>query len=491
MKKRKMKLSWIVLAAACVVGTLPTMARAQTAPAAADETARPVGLRPDDRRAEQPLTVPVFGVPVQLGGAWEFTTDQRREFDLDPARARDRRTSEHEVKLDARALFSPQWTGFVQAVWLHESRRAQGTPGVQVSRERERGQAWLRWDGVAAGTALAVQAGRVALLERRSWWWDDDLDAVRVTVGEGAWRLDSGLAREIARRSWQDAGIRPENRAVRRWFGQATWRWQRRHALDLFWLRQHDGSGDMAAGSVLNSEDDTDPSDLRAGWLGLRASGEARFESGHRFAYWADTARLNGRERVTDFTEGGDGRFTAGATAERALRGRAFDLGATWIFPVAWRPSLTVGLAEGSGGERSATLDANFRQTGLQENKGRLAGVKRLRYYGELLQPELSNLRIATAGAGIRFFDNSSAELVWHRYRQPVASTRLADARISEDPTGLDPRIGDEIDLFMALREWRRLEFTLALSHFKPGPAFAADRRSRASKVELGVALNF
>jgi hypothetical protein len=73
------------------------------------------------------------------------------------------------------------------------------------------------------------------------------------------------------------------------------------------------------------------------------------------------------------------------------------------------RPSLTLAYARGSGGEDSATRDANFRQTGLHENKARLAGVKRLRRYGELLQPDLSNLAITTLGSGIRWLGNSSA----------------------------------------------------------------------------------
>jgi hypothetical protein len=167
------------------------------------------------------------------------------------------------------------------------------------------------------------------------------------------------------------------------------------------------------------------------------------------------------------------------------------DLGAVLIVPVALRPSIGAGYARGSGGQRSATLDANFRQTGLQENKARLAGVKRLRIYGELLQPELANLVVRSLSAGVRVLENSSIELVAYRYRQPVPATEIVAARLSADPLGTSGDIGREIDLLISLREWRQLELTLRWSRFTPGAAFAADRRDPAHALELGAALNF
>ena len=149
------------------------------------------------------------------------------------------------------------------------------------------------------------------------------------------------------------------------------------------------------------------------------------------------------------------------------------------------------GLGARLGRAPDAAVDRNFRQTGLQENKARLGGVKRLQRYGELLDPELSNLRVATAGIGLRLLDNTSAELVWHRYRQVVASPVLAGSRLSQAPAGLDPRLGQEFDLFFAWRESRHLEFTLLIARFLPGPAFAANRRDAATGIELGIALNY
>jgi len=449
----------------------------------------PEGQRIDERRPEQPFSVDAFGRPVQVTGSWEYTDEKRGNFDLNRAAARDRRVREHEVKLEARTRLAPDTELFLQAVGLHETRRTQGSATTR-SKALERGQTWVKFERLR-GSRWALQAGRVALIERRAWWWDDDLDAVRMLGSGDGWRLDTGLARELLRVSSADRGIEPARRGVTRWFGQATWRTAPRHAFDLFWLAAHDASPRPADGSSVIDEDATDPSDLNARWFGLRASGEWRHGSGTRLGYWADTAVLRGRESLTDYNEAANGSFVAGSTATRRVRGHAFDVGTVLVLPLALRPSISAGYARGSGGERSATLDANFRQTGLQENKARLAGVKRLRIYGELLQPELSNLEVRSLSAGVRLLDNSSLELIGYRYRQPVPSTSIPGARLSADPLGVSGDIGREIDVLLALREWKHFELTLRWSRFTPGAAFAEDQRDPAQAIELGASLNF
>jgi alginate production protein len=452
--------------------------------------AEPAGLRVDERRSAQPLTVKAFGRPVQLSGTWEYTDEWRDNFDLNNANSRDRRVSEHEVKLEARTWPTQDTEVLLQAVGLHESRRTQGSLGTQRTHALERGQAWAKFERLG-GTPWALQAGRVALMERRAWWWDDDLEAVRLLRSGDKWRLDTGLAREVARVSSADTGILASARGVTRWFGQASWRLAPRHTIDAFWLHTRDNSAQSAAGSLAAREEETDPSDLTARWHGLRASGEWRPSKGPRLAYWADAAVLRGNETLTRYVERSDGQFTAGSSSTRRVRGQALDVGATLIFQVPLRPSVTLGYARGSGGERSTTLDSNFRQTGLQENKTRLAGVKRLRRYGELLQPELSNLAVSTLGAGVRILENSSVELLAHRYRQRVPSTELPGARLSTDPLGANGDIGREIDLALVLREWRQVELTFKWSRFKPGAAFASNRRDPARAIELGLSVNF
>jgi alginate production protein len=455
----------VVLALACPAQTAPALEPASR----------------DERRPEQSLAVDLFGQPVQLGGSWEYTDERRRNFDLDDTSARDRRAREHEVKLEARTRFGANTHAFAQIVGLHETRRTQGSSGKQVTHSAERGQMWLRQDRIG-GTPWSLQAGRVELLDRRAWWWDEDLDAVRARYDAGAWRLDTGIARELLRKSSADNGVLPAARGVTRFFGQATWPWAQRHALDAFWLVQNDSSSRPAVGAVFRDEDATDPSDLRARWLGLRASGEWRVDDGPRLAYWADTAFLSGRERVTAFNEQPDDSLVAAGTQRQRVRGNAFDIGATGSLALPLRPSLTVGYARGSSG---------FRQTGLQENKTRFGGVKRWQRYGELVQPELANLSVASLGAGVRVLGNSSIELMAHRLRQVRASDRLAGSRLSADPQGSSRNVGREVNLLIAVRESKRIEFTVKASHFKPGAAFAPDERKPARAVEFGVAVNF
>jgi len=451
------------------------------------------GQRIDERRPDAPIRVDLFGRAVELTGSWEYSDEQRTNFDLQASRARDRHVGEHEVKLEARWRQTEHTEIFLQAVALHERRRTEGTPGTQTTRALERGQTWVRFHQID-GAPLSLQMGRVALVERRGWWWDDDLDAIRLDYRGERLRFDIGIGRNLARVSSGDVQLDPTQARVSRGWGQLTWRKSSAIAAELFWLTNKDTSDTPAPGSVVSDPDLADESDLDARWTGLRFSGRVNPADGSgwpRLMWWADAVMLRGQERRTPFEEADDGTATAGITTQRRVRSHAHDVGATFAWLVPLQPSFTLGHAQGSGGAGRADLDVNFRQTGLQENKGRIAGMKRVRYYGELLQPELSNLSIATVGVGLRLFGNTSLEALAHRYTQVVASSSLAGSRLSSDPGGEHRDIGRELDVVLAVREWRHVELSLVWAQFRPGLAFAANRRDTARSLEAGLALNF
>ena len=490
------RLSWLLSALLCIA----TAATAQNAPrgtAGAAEPAEdaapvtPVATRPDERRSDRPLHFDIFGRLIEFGLSYELAHERRHDFDLNASSQRDRDVLDHELKIDARLRYNNSLTLFAPGKALADQRRERRDGSVRRRHSNERAQALVLVDDIA-GRPLSLQLGRIALIEPRAWWWDDDLDAARLRFAAGNFRLETGVAKELGRVSSALPGIDPVDKGVTRWFGHGGWRWAPRHDVELFWLNANDSSGAPAPGALFDGDSDSvDTADAKLRWIGLRASGEWRHRSGHRLGWRGDVARVRGRETRTPFGRTADDRLSAGTSSQRSVRGQAWGLGAQWRLPGAARPTFSLDLASGSGGTDSDALDLNFRQTGLQENKGRVAGVKRVRYYGELLDPQLSNLRIASAGFGLRFLHNSSAEVLLHHYRQNVASTRLAGSRLSVAPLGLRREIGREIDLVVALREWRHVELIMKLSRFMPGAAFAADRRDSATGIEFGATFTF
>jgi alginate production protein len=137
----------------------------------------------------------------------------------------------------------------------------------------------------------------------------------------------------------------------------------------------------------------------------------------------------------------------------------------------------TVGYAIGSGdGDPDDGTDHSFRQTGVHGNEARLGGVEGFQYYGELLDPELSNLHIATVGWGIGLLESSSLDLVYHYYRQVELASVLRELGTASEPTGKSRSIGQEVDLILALEEWKHFGMELRAGAFRKGAAFGSER---------------
>ena len=436
--------------------------------------------RPDERRPSQQATTQLFGRDLVLGGQYELTHQTRENFDLDSAVRRNRSRLDQELKLEALYRARPDVSVFVQAVGLAENDTHRSSGARTSERSLERGQTWVYFSDLASG-ALGLQAGRVALVDPRTWWWDEDLDAVRLLAGRGDWLLETGLARELGRKSSEEPRIDPEQDGVVRWFGRAAWQWTSGHTVETYWLRARDHSSQPSAGTVL-PEDAADASDPRLRWIGLRAAGDQRLGGSHRLGYWVDTGWVRGHETVTDFDDAPSGQVRSNGSSTQAVRGQGFDTGLMWTLPGAWRPTLTAAYARG---------DHGYRQTGLQENKARFRGVNRFRYYGELLRPDLSNLEIRTLAFGFRFLPRSSLEIVLHDYRQVDASRSLASDRLDADPLGTERSLGRELDLVLGIREWERVELAARLARFRAGAAFGPRQGEHATLLELAMTLVF
>lgn len=271
---------------------------------------------------------------------------------------------------------------------------------------------------------LSLQVGRQRFEDERNWLYDEELDAVRLRYARGTFAVELSASRnELVRKDL--LGPDPSER-INYYVLHASY-----GLLDLIELE----------GYVIVRDDPARERD-RPVFAGVRSRGEPVTD----LDYWLELSYAGGRD------------------GSNSIRGWAVDLGATYELQRGPRPALTLGFAFGS--ER-------FRQTGLQDNEGDFGGSASFQYYGEVLNPELSNLAIVTVGVGIRPTERFSLDLVYHYYVQDRASPTLRNAAIGAQPSGRSRRLGSEIDFIVGLTEFLgRFDFKAAVGYFMPGDAF-------------------
>jgi len=313
---------------------------------------------------------------------------------------------------------------------------------------------------------LSIALGRQKFKDERQWYFfSKNLDAVRVLADFWPVTVDVSLSRDLfdERRNVPDQE-RTNRIAVVGWSARPDLR------LEAYFVDRKDRTVRSDSPRL----------------LGLRVLADP----GRHLQVWADLVREGGSR----------GRFDSlsGRWFVRPVRAHAFDAGLTYRPRIRFDPSFTVGFALGSGDGsdglapslQPASADRTFRQSGLERNRDSWNGVVSFRYYGEVFDPELSNLRILTLGAGTRPLRSFSADLVYHRYEQDRPVPRLHHVGIDEDPKGADRRLGEEWDLAIGFEPDRRLELRLTAGRFQPGPAFEAGL-SPASAIRFQTKFRF
>lgn len=437
--------------------------------------------RQDARRPESPLRLDIAGRPLRITGAYDMSLRERRNYRLDDRNDRNVRDDvEHGFQMEFFLPWSEHLFFFAELKAFYESEfYRSGSDTGSHGGALARGLAWMYVDGFAQNR-LGFQIGRQNLREVREWWWDDDLDAIRGVWDDGPFHVEAGVARELARVAWREPDIDPAQKRVNRYFAHSSWLWASRQTLDAFVLHQDDRSGSARVGSFVKP-DDQDASDARLTWLGLRAMGQHSLARNGTLRYWADTAYVFGEDRVTDFDDD-----IVQAHRRNDVSGFGLDAGLSWQTALPGEPAFTLGYAYGSGdGDTGDGSDRNFRQTGLHNNKWRFFGVNRFRYLGEVLRPELSNLHILTAAAGMRLLENTSVELVYHRYAQARAASTLRDVRIGADLDGRHTHVGDELDVVLGVREGRHVDLALTAGVFRAGSAYGDLKGKTAALLML------
>ena len=292
-------------------------------------------------------------------------------------------------------------------------------------------QAFLTFREFIPGATM--QVGRKTYEDDREWLFDEELDGIRTVYRWDTYAIEGFVAREallpvdlLADRGDEDEPV------------------------DTYYLGATTALGEDKSATVYalyRNDRENDGEDLL--FTGLRSAGEVARGAD----YWLEAAVVSGDDD------------------RRNVLGYGVDTGVTHVFDHPLEPSLTVGLAYGSGDDGKGT-DGAFRQTGLHSNSDRWNGVTEFAYFGAALDPDLSNLAIGTVGIGIRPTKRSSVDLVYHYYHRPERADSFRDASIDADPTGRSGSIGHGLDLILGYREFENVDIEILGSTFFPGAAF-------------------
>jgi alginate production protein len=385
-----------------------------------------------------------LGHDFWIMGKLKFSLDAELDFDLGGEA-----NHQDEVKAEPEGMVALAWQ---PRDWFRVVTRAElKRKFVLAPSDKDHGDARLsltRGYVVAENLlpGVTVVAGRQNFVDKRKWIWEEPLDGARVTWLRGTLAFDVAAARdELMKRNLLDRRD-PEG-------GNYFWASGRYAFTDSV----EAGLYALYAGNRENRDDDLL-------FLGLQSYGKFIEDVEH----WLEVGVVTGEER------------------DRDVLGFGFDVGATWQSSLPLKPYFTLAAAFGSGDNGKGTDNA-FRQTGLQENSAKFGGVTSFDYYGQVLDPELSNLLILTAGVGVRPSRRSSVDLVYHHYRQIEKSDKLRDAALDADPNGASTYLGDGLDLVLGWRATDGLSLKVAGGVFLPGPAFDADEPAYQISAEAIV----
>jgi alginate production protein len=377
----------------------------------------------------------ILGNDFHLNADYRQTVRTEKEYDLSELYRADHNDVEPEARLELTGYFGNNLRAFFQ-LRARRQYAFDSDRDISQSRELDAGDTQLFLFARDMGMeGLAFKIGRQDIDEPREWLFDEYLDAIRIYYyGREPFVMEAALIHSVAElktkfETWTD------------FFGQVRWYFDKHSRLRSY---------------ILLRKDSDEARNREPVWWGIGYDGRPH----SRIRTWSELAVMRGTDKGED------------------LRAWGFDLGTTVVpFNHRLSPFLTLSYAVGSGDKTGGDgIDNDFRQTGYEDNVGGLGGVTYVRYYGELLDPELSNIRILTLGLGFRPLRRSSIEAFYHSYRQDRADDKLRSDLIDPParPNGVSRDVGWELDMLLGVSEiWQRISLSWVVAVFSPHQAFA------------------
>jgi alginate production protein len=297
---------------------------------------------------------------------------------------------------------------------------------------------------------LAFTLGRRSVSDEREWLFDEEMDGAQFTWRGETLSFEAMYAREQLLK--KDLLGDHDDNEPDYYFTRLSMRISKQSTASIYGLTQQ-------------SRKAKDPNLY---WVGSSWAGKTKDD----LEYWAEAAIVLGSDKGRD------------------IRGYGLDIGITKKFNnMSWQPRLTAAFAFGSGDDGSGA-DTAYRQTGIQGNEGRFGGRKSFNYYGEVFDPELSNMGIITLGVGYDLKSKTSVDFVFHNYFQHHASKKIRKSNLNAKPSGNNRQLGSELDVILAYKSKKDFKIDLIGGAFFPGSAFTKNNDT-AWFLGLGLEKNF
>ncbi len=383
---------------------------------------------------EPPETRHELAPGLRYGSEVQVDVERTRDFDLDSREDDD--VLAWEPQLEVALSYTPMAgvSGFLDLelakLYLPETPEGSKSESTRL----EVTELFVMLEDLQPGFSL--QLGRSQFEDGRQWLYDEELDGVRAYYATD--RVIFELSATRLNYFPRDLLNNSVDEQVNNYFALAHLPHSEESRTSFYLLAR--------------DERRADGEDLL--FAGVQSLGEV----GSSVEYWFDAALVTGEEDTND------------------IFGQGLDLGLSYTLDVVLEPAVTLGYAFGSGDDNPDGRDRNFRQTGLQGNEGEFTGDASFQYYGQVFDPELSNLSIFTLGLAVHPTEESSIDLVYHYYRQNKAVDELRDSNLEVDPDGVHRTLGQALDLILGYEsEDERVELSLILGQFFPGAAFPND----------------
>jgi hypothetical protein len=245
------------------------------------------------------------------------------------------------------------------------------------------------------------EIGRIEYSDERQWWWDEYLDTLRLQFETEDLELMLAAGKQQGRRRSSDEFIDPEEKGINRILGNIHWNLSSDQRWIFYYLLHDDESASYALNESI-AENRADQSDADLDWFGVAYQGALEQDSIGTLDWRIGYVQLSGDEIVYGFsgsTVTDIERFNIDASAYELM----FKWKPEWSDEVRFIYSHAVGSGDSNPGD---SRDGSFRQSGLQGNE------YDYHYYGELYQPELSNIQIHSLGVYFEAADELELEFI-------------------------------------------------------------------------------